>query len=947
MSLPVMPYLIESLPRGALKHAGLLSVIARVAPDVALPEGVRVVTRFGDIVTLRLPAELLPAIAKAAGVSAIEGARALGETDAAQLSDAPLTQEHPWAIRRPPSVPETGRGVCVAAVDWGLDFTHPDFRHADGTTRLLGLWDQRGQMPEGREDATNRWGYGRIFSPEEINAALNAPDPFLALGYNSADADTRNARTGSWAGSHGTHVLSIAGGNGSGGGPSGVAPNADLVFVHLSRTVPVLSRGNLGDSASVLEAMDYVFTTAGTRPSVINLSVGAQAGPHDGSTQVEGGIDAALQVKGRAIINSAGNYRQRAAHASGRVGDAPYVLKFQVTADDPTDSEIEIYYPATDRIGVAVIGPEGSELARSELDENALLLSGGRKLGALYHGIRSGNISARERHVNLIIEANAPPGEWQIVLHPRQVTDGHFHAWIERDAARRPVFSSDIDETHTTGTLCNSKHCITVGAVDSFDADGSLGRFSSLGPTRDGRIKPELVAPGVQVLAARSTPPEPDVGRVGDATSQRYTRKGGTSMAAPHVAGTVALMFEAAGRPLSIADTRALLFGAAQPHRPRGALLHGLGFGRLDIEQSVAAARPALGLPDAEEKDDVPSDANTADVTLTEEVQQGVLADQQSQTLVLDPPQIAQDNDIVIVIRTLRLPGDVGQYWADVPRRNKMDWAHPLSELELGYIRGMGNANVPAPLRMRATVDPRRLTAPEGADAHRLFGRRSADLGRYANYENRRRILAHYVLTHPATVRLQLGLYRLFRDVNPLHFALERGWQIGLGREMFTGRQTSRLGAAFEFVLTLTMVWGVGRALGALRPAASTGRGVTGRALDSPIYDLPRGGGGLRINNRWYTEHALERMAPNTAAVRGQMRTRILQRMGRRGFQPDHPAFEAVFRRALQKVDPRGVPPSVVEAEILRPGSTNVRVITANRKQVVVTVLRRHSRTRP
>jgi hypothetical protein len=298
------------------------------------------------------------------------------------------------------------------------------------------------------------------------------------------------------------------------------------------------------------------------------------------------------------------------------------------------------------------------------------------------------------------------------------------------------------------------------------------------------------------------------------------------------------------------------------------------------------------------------------------------------------------DNDIVLIIVALQKPGEVAQYWADEVRPNRTRWAHPLSELEQGYIDAMTDPAVPAVLAMRTPVDPARMTSEETAAAQRLFGTGAEAARRYANYENRRRLLANYVYTHPATVRLQLGLYRLVRDINPIHFALERGWQIGGGREMFTGQEVSRLGAAFEFVASLGLVYGVGKVLGAVRPAPPAARAAP-RSLTDPIWDLPADGGGMHINNRWYTEHALERMAPDTPQVRAQIRTRVGQRLERLGIGPSHPAYDRVLARALQRIDPRGVPPSVVEAEILRPGSTNVRVVTARRGGIVVTVIRR------
>jgi RHS repeat-associated protein len=306
-----------------------------------------------------------------------------------------------------------------------------------------------------------------------------------------------------------------------------------------------------------------------------------------------------------------------------------------------------------------------------------------------------------------------------------------------------------------------------------------------------------------------------------------------------------------------------------------------------------------------------------------------------------DPPD-PTERDIVYQISRIEKPGDVATFWAEQARPNRTDWAHPLSELEQGYIQAFRDPSTPEALRMRAPVDPTNLTSEERAAAERLFGTGETAASQYANYENRRRILAHYVYTHPATVRLQLGLYRLFRDINPIHFALERGWQIGSGREMFTQQDVSRIGAAAEFLASLALIYGVGRALGAARPTPQF-EVPTGpqRALTDPIYDLPAQGGGMRISGRWYSEHALERMAPDTPQVRAELRTRAAARLERLGFRPGNPAYDRLMARALGKIDPRGVPPSVVEAEIANPGSTNVRVITARRGQVVVTVMPR------
>ncbi|HEY9888591.1 MAG TPA: S8 family serine peptidase, partial [Candidatus Obscuribacterales bacterium] len=133
----------------------------------------------------------------------------------------------------------------------------------------------------------------------------------------------------------------------------------------------------------------------------------------------------------------------------------------------------------------------------------------------------------------------------------------------------------------TTGTICNGYRTVAVGAYDSHDPDHPIAPFSSAGPTRDGRIKPDLVAPGVGILAARATPQR--------AATPGLMRKSGTSMAAPHVAGAIALMFEAAGRRLPIAETRYWLLTTTDPAPDEPPERVGSGF--LNIDRAVAAVR--------------------------------------------------------------------------------------------------------------------------------------------------------------------------------------------------------------------------------------------------------------------------------------------------------------------------------------------------------------------
>lgn len=134
------------------------------------------------------------------------------------------------------------------------------------------------------------------------------------------------------------------------------------------------------------------------------------------------------------------------------------------------------------------------------------------------------------------------------------------------------------------------------------------------------------------------------------------------------------------------------------------------------------------------------------------------------------------------------------------------------------------------------------------------------------------------MLTHPATVAYEVQPYRFTRDLNPFHFIVERVDQIITGREMFTNEQVSRVAACADLLLAVV----VGRVLSAARRANAPMTPAV-RDLTAPIYDLPQEGGGMDINGRWYTEHALERMAPDTPQIRAELKQRAINRVQKTG----------------------------------------------------------------
>ncbi|RDS81104.1 hypothetical protein DWU98_11170 [Dyella monticola] len=565
-----------------------VAAIIRLGHHSALPKGVRVVAQFSDIITARLKRSNIPAVSSAPEVASMVAGDAYNgpevEITDVDMKDADLKEGsdyvvQPSDIRRPADQTATGRGVIAGFVDWGLDFAHPDFRNPDGSTRILALWDQRGGK---RPDSPTPYGYGVVHSREAIDRALKQKDPYAALHYDPADADTG-------IGCHGTHVASIAAGSGGTDRPSGIAPEANLVFVHNSPWDEEIS-DKLGDSVTLLEGIDFIARTAGNRPWVINLSMGRHGEQHDGSTLIERGLDAAIRSEpGRAICMSAGNYFDKRIHASGQLRPTQErTFVWNINGGKPTDAnQLEIWYSWEDKFEVAIRSPDGDITARVKIGEKAKLLLGGKEVGNIYHrGQEPDNL---DNHITIMLYKEAPAGGWDVTIVGADVIHGNFHAWIEREVAcpgcQSQFSKEDADPTSTTGTICNGRRTIAVGAYDRHDPERRIGHFSSVGPTRDGRRKPDLCAPGVSVLAARSSPKQRS-GKV-----PLLTVMSGTSMAAPHVSGVVALMFQAAPRRLRIEETHNLLLESAERVSVPEDIPDRIGIGFLDVNASVEAAR--------------------------------------------------------------------------------------------------------------------------------------------------------------------------------------------------------------------------------------------------------------------------------------------------------------------------------------------------------------------
>jgi subtilisin family serine protease len=469
-----------------------------------------------------------------------------------------------------------GAGVVVGVIDYGGDFAHQNFRRADGTTRLLSLWFQ-----DGPTTAASPSGYGRAFTPQELNLALQQSNPYQATGYDPADFEDPGD-----PGAHGTHVMDIAAGNGRGTGTPGMAPEADLIFVNISHARDPQGTAavgkSFGDSVRLLEALNYIFTQAGNRPCVVNISLGTNGGPHDGSTLVEQGMDSLLRAApNRAVVIAAANAFDDGIHAAGTVtqGEATD-LEWELVTSPLSDVELEVWYSGADRVTVELLGPDGTSLARVAPGAPSQTLVADGQVAVLVAN-RLDDPNNHDNMIGIFLSAGMPSGIYTVRLHGDDISSGGFHAWIERDNRFQSHFTPPNDTTHTIGSISCGHLTLAVGSYDAHKAARPLSFFSSAGPTRDNREKPEISAPGHNVLAAQSS------------TKTGARLMSGTSMASPAVAGLVALVLaeaQARGLNLSIGQLRTIMLSAVRRNPPSGAAWHArYGNGRVSAATAVQA----------------------------------------------------------------------------------------------------------------------------------------------------------------------------------------------------------------------------------------------------------------------------------------------------------------------------------------------------------------------
>ncbi len=433
-----------------------------------------------------------------------------------------------------PVLNNQGAGVIVGFVDTGINYTDSLFRNVDGSTRIIGIWDQTNNSDNSNniENETAKPFsafsalYGTQYTAEEINLALNSDNP-------ASIVPTRDEN------GHGTFLASIAAGNrDERAGFSGAAPQASIAMVKLKPAKQYLRDFYLiRDGADAYQENDimmgvsylYFLARKYSMPLVVCIPLGTNMGSHMGMSRLGQYLNQVSLSNGSAVITAAGN-ETGARHHFRAVMDAD---TDEVTAElrvgeREAGFSMELWAENMGAYTVGFISPTG-EVAR----EISIPLRGENTVSFLLEQTQItvytqiADVSAGSQFIFMRFE-NPMSGIWRILIRNSLDIRETFHIWL-------PVRGFISDETYflrpDPDTIItdpgNARYPITVTAYDH--TKNSIYIHASRGYSLSGRIKPDLAAPGVNILGA-------------SVSGRRLTRMSGTSVSAAHLAGAAAIL---------------------------------------------------------------------------------------------------------------------------------------------------------------------------------------------------------------------------------------------------------------------------------------------------------------------------------------------------------------------------------------------------------------------
>ncbi len=391
-----------------------------------------------------------------------------------------------------------GKGTIVAVIDTGIRAESMEFRNADGSTRILNIWDQT---------------TGTEYDRSQIDEALQNETKDTA-GIPGADVL-----------GHGTQVAAIACGS------SGVAAQADILVVKLG----LAAKNGFPRTTQLMEALDYVVRKAIDygKPLAVNISFGNNYGDHTGSSLLENFINDIADSWKCSICIGSGNEGLGAVHTGGTLTeDMEETVELAVSSYE-TGLSIQIWKDYWDDIAVEIIAPSGRNLGRIQENSRVSRIRYEDMELLTYFGEPSPFRIRQEIYIDMIPQTvYIQSGLWKLRLIPRSIRNGRYDMWLPAQGALNFGTGFTSPDSASTFTIPSAAaKAVTVGAYDA--GTGSAAPFSGRGYILEIggslMVKPEHAAPGVNVLVP---------------TESGMARVSGTSYATPFVTGSAALLME-------------------------------------------------------------------------------------------------------------------------------------------------------------------------------------------------------------------------------------------------------------------------------------------------------------------------------------------------------------------------------------------------------------------
>ena len=451
-----------------------------------------------------------------------------------------------------------GKGILVAIVDSGIDYSLWDFRNPDGTTRIRALWDQSiaGNPPAG-------YSIGTEYTQEQINEALS----MVNQQERNQIVPSRDIS------GHGTAVAGIAAGNGGQPGMpadegngngiqagmpedtgtsagisyrsdssavaeqyAGVAPESELLIVKMGSP----RADGFPRTTELIQGVDYVIKKALElrMPVAVNISFGNTYGPHDGSSLLERFLDDISNYWKSVICVGTGNEGTSAGHTAGRMREnQEEVVQLGVQTNEPA-LNVQIWKSYVDQADISLVSPSGVRVGPIQeiLGPQRFVLGNTEIL--LYYGEPSPYSVRQEIFIDFLPrQSYIDSGVWKIILTPRKIVNGEYEMWLPSQGVLNVGTAFLYPESGATLTIpSTASRVVTVGAYDAlnyayadFSGRGARTEYTA-GYENVAAFKPDLAAPGVNVMTA--------------AAGGGYAPVTGTSFATPFVTGGAALLME-------------------------------------------------------------------------------------------------------------------------------------------------------------------------------------------------------------------------------------------------------------------------------------------------------------------------------------------------------------------------------------------------------------------